>query len=377
MKFRELSFEEILGRSPIQPDLGLMEKDIADRTVLVTGAGGSIGSELCRRILQNNPKVLVLCEISEVALYLILEELEEYCHTNQLDVQIEITLTNLLDLFQLKNIFRTFTPDVVYHAAAYKHVPIVERNIWSSLNNNVVGTMNLVECVHNQAVRKFVLISSDKAVRPTNIMGASKRIAELLVQAYSKFSECTFCIVRFGNVIGSSGSVVPKFYNQIRSGGPVTLTHDKMRRYFMTPHEAASLVIQAGAMSKGGEVFLLDMGKEIRIKELAINMIYSMGYSYNEIETKKKNIKIVVTGLRPGEKLYEEMFLGSNVQATAHDKIFCALESSFELPFLQKVINEIMENASQGNEHKLKLGIAEIVEGYSVEQVLDDPIFSQ
>ena len=317
---KDLTIEDLLSRDPVQPNLELLSKNIESKVVLVTGAGGSIGSELCRQIIKLNPKKLLLLELNEFALYTISEELK---NLNK-NLKIISLLANVQNSLRVNEIFKTFKVDTIYHAAAYKHVPLVEENICEGVKNNVFGTYILAQAAIQNRVSNFVLISSDKAVRSTNIMGASKRLAEICVQGlYSdnKDKHIKFAIVRFGNVLQSSGSVIPKFKKQIKEGGPITLTHPEVTRYFMTITEASQLVIQAGAMSESCEVFVLDMGKSIKIKDLIHKMIKLSGLTIKDDKNLDGDIEIKVTGLRPGEKLYEELLLGDNPQKTYHNKI--------------------------------------------------------
>ena len=332
---KDLSIEDLLSRDQVQPNLELLSKNINSKVVLVTGAGGSIGSEICRQIRILKPKKLLLLELNEFALYKINEELKNKI----LDFKIIPLLVNVQNSSRVNEVFKTFQVDTVYHAAAYKHVPLVEENICEGLKNNVIGTFLTAKIAIQNKVKNFVLISSDKAVRPTNIMGASKRLAELCVQAVynNKDVYTKFAIVRFGNVLQSSGSVIPKFKKQIKEGGPVTLTHQEVTRYFMTITEASQLVIQAGAMSEGGEVFVLDMGPSIKIKDLIYKMIKHSGLIVKDNENLDGDIEIKIIGLRPGEKLYEELLLGDNPKKTYHDKIQKAQDP--HIPFDQLKID--------------------------------------
>ena len=316
---KDLSIEDLLNREQVQPNLELLNKNINSKVVLVTGAGGSIGSELCRQIIKLKPKKLLLLELNEFALYKISEELKNIIP----NLKVIPLLVNVQNSSRLNEVFKTFKIDTVYHAAAYKHVSLVEENICESVKNNVFGTFSIAQIAIQHNVSNFVLISSDKAVRATNIMGASKRLSEICVQAiyHKQDKHSKFAIVRFGNVLKSSGSVIPKFKKQIKDGGPVTLTHPEVTRYFMTTTEASQLVIQAGAMSEGCEVFILDMGESIKIKDLVYKMIKLSGLIVKDDKNLEGDIEIKITGLRPGEKLYEELLLGDNPQKTYHDKI--------------------------------------------------------
>jgi FlaA1/EpsC-like NDP-sugar epimerase len=330
---RELDIDDLLGREPVAPNHILLAKNVVGKVVLVTGAGGSIGSELCRQILAVGPSKLLLIEQSEFALYGIHQELEEKLSGR--DIVLVPLLASVQDDDRMREIMSTWHPDTVYHAAAYKHVPLVEHNPAAGIKNNVLGTLRTAQAAAENGVTDFVLISTDKAVRPTNVMGASKRLAEMALQALAAHQAGTaggitggtkFSMVRFGNVLGSSGSVVPKFRQQIRDGGPITLTHPDVTRYFMTIPEAAQLVIQAGAMAKGGDVFVLDMGQPVKIMDLARRMVELSGLTVKDEEYPEGDIEIAVTGLRPGEKLYEELLIGDNPKPTVHPRIMKAHE---------------------------------------------------
>ena len=317
---KDLNIDDLLNREQVEPDIDLLNKKINSKTVLVTGAGGSIGSELCRQIIKLNPKRLLLIESNEFVLYKIFEDLK----ASNKNLKIIPLLANCQDQLKLEKIFETFQVDTVYHTAAYKHVPLVEENICEGIKNNVFSTLAVAEASIIKNVSNLVLVSSDKAVRPTNIMGATKRLAELCMQgihSINKDKNINFSIVRFGNVLESSGSVIPKFKKQIKDGGPVTLTHNDVSRYFMTITEAAQLVIQAGAMGKNSEVFVLDMGESVKIKDLITNMINLSGFSVKDDKNLTGDIEIKIIGLRPGEKLYEELLLGENPKKTHHSKI--------------------------------------------------------
>jgi FlaA1/EpsC-like NDP-sugar epimerase len=323
----DVDVEDLLGRDTVPPQLPLLKQCITGKVVLVTGAGGSIGSELCRQILGCDPKQLILLDNTEYNLYLIHRELEEAASKKALPAIVTPLLGNVQNERRMNILLKQFGVNTVYHAAAYKHVPIVEYNITEGICNNVFGTLSAARTAALNEVETFVLISTDKAVRPTNIMGASKRVAELIVQAYArKFSKTKFSVVRFGNVLGSSGSVVPLFREQISGGGPVTVTHPDVQRYFMTIPEAAQLVLQAGALGGDGDVFVLDMGEPVKIVDLARRMIKLMGQSERTTENLHGEIEIKFTGLRPGEKLYEELLLGNAVIGTSHPKILRAQE---------------------------------------------------
>lgn len=335
---RPLEIEDLLGRDVAPPDPVLFGRNIFGKSVLVTGAGGSIGSELCRQILTAKPNTIILVELSEYALYTIDMELRRRLPEGD-TTQIIPLLANVRDESRIAWIMKTWRPDTVYHAAAYKHVPLVESNSAEGVMNNVMGTYNTARAAMEFGVSDFVLISTDKAVRPTNIMGATKRLAEQVLQALASTKpQTTFSMVRFGNVLGSSGSVVPLFRSQIANGGPVTITHEEVTRFFMTIPEAAQLVIQAGAMARGGEVFILDMGEPVRIIDLARKMIELSGFSVRDAFNPDGEIEIVVVGLRPGEKLYEELLIGDNPSATTNPLIMKAMEGHLSLAALKELL---------------------------------------
>lgn len=337
---QDLDIEDLLGRDSVSPDETLMTACITEKVVMVTGAGGSIGSELCRQIIKLKPKALLLYELSEFGLYAIERELKKTISDEKLEIDLYALLGSVQHKNRLAKSMQHFGVQTVYHAAAYKHVPIVEENVVEGIRNNVFGTYHAAEAALNAGVEKFVLISTDKAVRPTNVMGASKRLAELVLQALSEKSEGTvFTMVRFGNVLGSSGSVVPLFREQIRSGGPVTVTHPDIIRYFMTIPEASQLVIQAGAMGRGGDVFVLDMGEPVKIASLAERMIHLMGKTVKTKDNGNGDIEIKFSGLRPGEKLYEELLIGENVEGTEHPRIMTALEEYLSWNDTEKALN--------------------------------------
>ncbi len=325
---REVSVEDLLGREPVPPQAHWLDADIHHKVVMVTGAGGSIGSELCRLALAREPSALVLFELSELALYNIEAELKILRQKLGLTTQLAACLGSIRDPGRVASVIKTHCVNTIYHAAAYKHVPLVEENLAEGVLNNVFGTQTLAECAIRAGVSRFVMISTDKAVRPTSAMGASKRTAELVCQALAASqSSMRISMVRFGNVLDSSGSVVPLFRKQIKAGGPVTVTHPEVIRYFMTIREAAELVIQAGAMAAGGEVFVLDMGEPVQIAELAKRMIQLSGLQAKDQSNPEGDIEIIYTGLRPGEKLFEELLIGDNVSATQHPRIQSCRES--------------------------------------------------
>jgi FlaA1/EpsC-like NDP-sugar epimerase len=341
-EIRDVEIEDLLGRDPIAPRSELMQANIYHKVVMVTGAGGSIGSELCRQIIQLHPTKLVLFELSEYGLYAIDRELQELADSLQVNVEIVPLIGSVQRVNRLENVMKAFNVDTVYHAAAYKHVPLVENNTVEGVRNNIFGTMYCAQAAIAANVETFVLVSTDKAVRPTNIMGATKRMAELVLQALSKEQSNTrFCMVRFGNVLGSSGSVVPLFRKQIQDGGPITLTHNDITRYFMTIPEAAQLVLQAGAMGKGGDVFVLDMGEPVRIYDLAAKLIRLSGLELKDKHNPHGDIAITTTGLRPGEKLYEELLIGDNVDETSHPRIMTAQELMLSWDELNTIIKQL------------------------------------
>jgi len=345
---REVDIADLLGRDAVPPKAGLFDACIRDRVVLVTGAGGSIGSELCRQIIKLGPKRLVLFEMCELALYNIERELRGLAEKNSLQFELVALIGNAHDRNRLRDIFHVYRVQTVYHAAAYKHVPIVEQNVIEGIYNNVIATWYAAEAAHEAEVETFVLVSTDKAVNPTNVMGATKRFAEIVLQGLQRRgSKTLFCMVRFGNVLASSGSVVPLFNEQIKAGGPVTVTHPEVIRYFMTIPEAAQLVIQAGSMADGGDVFVLDMGKPVRIGDLARRMIHLAGLTVRDDQHPDGDIEISFTGLRPAEKLYEELLIGNNVTGTQHPMILRAIEHSLPWDRVQELLNEIMEAMSR------------------------------
>ena len=366
---RRVDILDVLDRQTVEPEQALLAKNITDKNVLVTGAGGSIGSELCRQIIKNKPKCLVLYELSEYALYAIHQDLLAWqsAHSEHSHTEVIALLGNVNNQQKLKKVFNKYAINTVYHAAAYKHVPIVEYNPFEGVINNAKGTYHCVKAAIESHVDTFVLISTDKAVRPTNIMGASKRLAELVCQGFSNQNPHTkISMVRFGNVLGSSGSVVPLFTKQIAKGGPITVTHPEVTRYFMTIPEAANLVIQAGAMAKGGEVFVLDMGKPVKIVDLARRMIHLSGYEVKDEKNPNGDIEIVFSGLRPGEKLYEELIIGDdNIEPTQHSLIMQAREHNFDLSEIESTFSELDDRAQQHDVRWLKKQFSHYVEGYT------------
>lgn len=365
---RKVDILDVLDRQTVEPDAKLLQMNIKDKCVLVTGAGGSIGSELCRQVIKNKPKCLVLYELSEFALYNIHQELTiKRANTPAYkDIQIVAVIGNVTNESNLLRILNLYHIQTVYHAAAYKHVPMVEHNPFEGVINNTKGTYHCARAAIQANVETFVLISTDKAVRPTNVMGASKRLAELVCQALSQMdSKTCISMVRFGNVLGSSGSVVPLFTKQIEQGKPITVTHPDVTRYFMTIPEAANLVIQAGAMASGGEVFVLDMGEPVKIVDLAQRMIHLSGFDIKDAAHPEGDIEVIFTGLRDGEKLYEELIIGEdNVESTDHPLIMQALEHHFPLDELESILFELTEKQKQFDVPWLKQQFKQYVDGY-------------
>jgi FlaA1/EpsC-like NDP-sugar epimerase len=367
---KELDIEDLLGRDPVPPDPELLAKNINRKVVMVTGAGGSIGSELCRQIVLEGPSVLLLLEITEFALYAIEQELQSLISKGaHPDVRLVSILANVRDASRMDEILRTWKPHTLYHAAAYKHVPLVEHNPAEGVMNNVLGTLNTARLASTHGVADFVLISTDKAVRPTNVMGASKRLSELVLQAQAALlrdqgDQTRFSMVRFGNVLGSSGSVVPLFRQQIQEGGPITLTDERITRYFMTIPEAAQLVIQAGAMASGGDVFLLDMGEPVKIIDLAKRMVELSGLTLKDAANPNGDIAIEVTGLRPGEKLYEELLIGDNALPTHHPRIMKAHEDFLPWDALQAKLLALELALQANNVQMIQTMLQELVPGY-------------
>jgi FlaA1/EpsC-like NDP-sugar epimerase len=372
---KDLSIDDLLSREQVQPNLELLSKNINSKVIIVTGAGGSIGSELSRQIIKFKPKKLILAELNEFALYKITEDLKSINKS----IKIIPLLINIQNQLKIDQLFESFNIDTVYHAAAYKHVPLVEENISESVKNNVFGTFNLAEAALKYNVSNFVLISSDKAVRSTNVMGATKRLAEICVQSLydNQNQQSKFAIVRFGNVLESSGSVIPKFKQQIKEGGPITLTHPDVTRYFMTITEASQLVIQAGAMAEKCEVYVLDMGESIKIKSLVERMIKLSGLSIKDDKNLEGDVLIKIIGLRPGEKLYEELLIGDNPQKTYHKKIQKAQD--LFIPFnklkidLDHLLNLIEENKVEEVKHML----SNLVPSYQSNSEIVDHFYEQ
>ena len=384
-ELREVEIEDLLGRDQVAPNAELLESCIKNKNILVTGAGGSIGSELCRQIIKLQPQCIILFEVSEYALYKIDYELRTIVE----GVDNKATIIPLLGTVQsrkdLQYILRTYSVDTIYHAAAYKHVPLVEHNIIEGIRNNIFGTLNASQAAAEENVETFVLISTDKAVRPTNIMGASKRFAELILQALArrqnenisndKNKKIRFCMVRFGNVLGSSGSVVPLFREQIQKGGPVTVTHPDIIRYFMTIPEAAQLVLQAGSMGENGEVFVLDMGEPVKIYDLAKRMIHLSGLTLKDEFNVDGDIDIKVTGLRPGEKLYEELLIGENATGTQHPRIMRAEESYIPYENLHKIILELEKSIEVNDVMRIVAIMTDTISEYTPEADIKDHLW--
>ena len=370
---KELDLEDLLGRDPVAPNPLMMAKTVMGKTVMVTGAGGSIGSELCRQILRHAPRKLLLVELSEYSLYAIHQELERFV-IDELDGDVDVIplLASVRDAVRMGEILNTWKPETVYHAAAYKHVPLVEHNPAEGIRNNVFGTHTVASQSALHGVADFVLVSTDKAVRPTNVMGASKRLAEMVLQANAENvkrqgGQTRFSMVRFGNVLGSSGSVVPLFRQQIKSGGPITLTHADVTRYFMTIPEAAQLVIQAGAMASGGDVYVLDMGQPVKISDLARRMVVLSGLTVKDEEHPTGDIEIQVKGLRPGEKLYEELLIGDNPLPTKHPRIMKAHEEFLHWDVLHDKLQALSLALDLNDVPDIRKQLKDLVPGYQPE----------
>ena len=371
---RELDVDDLLGREAVMPNHILLAMNVRNKVVLVTGAGGSIGSELCRQILLVGPSKLLLIEQSEFALYGIHQELQEKLGGR--GIVLVPLLASVQDKERMREIMSTWHPDTVYHAAAYKHVPLVEHNPTEGIKNNVLGTLRTALAALENGVSDFVLISTDKAVRPTNIMGASKRLAEMVLQALAATtSDTKFSMVRFGNVLGSSGSVVPKFRQQIRDGGPITLTHPEITRYFMTIPEASQLVIQAGAMAKGGDVFVLDMGQSVKIMDLARRIIELSGLTLKDEKNPDGDIEIEITGLRPGEKLYEELLIGDNPKLTSHSCIMKANEEFVPWVDLEAKLKALEMALNVNDVGVIRLMMKKLVTGYTPGNEIADWVY--
>ena len=372
---KDFTIEDLLSREQVQPNLELLSQNIKSKVVMVTGAGGSIGSEISRQITKLKPKKLILLELNEFALYKVNEELKNIAQ----NLKIIPLLLNIQNSSRVEEVFKTFKVDTVYHAAAYKHVPLVEENICESIKNNVFGTFLLAQIALRYKVTNFVLISSDKAVRSTNIMGASKRLSEICIQSLynNQNTNCKFAIVRFGNVLQSSGSVIPKFKKQIKLGGPVTLTHPDVTRYFMTITEASQLVIQAGAMSESCEVFILDMGESIKIRDLIDKMIKLSGLIIKNPKNLEGDIEVKITGLRPGEKLYEELLIGDNPQKTYHEKILKAQDPFIPFNQLKIDLDNLSNLLEENRVADVKDMLAKLVPSYQSNTKIVDHIYEE
>jgi FlaA1/EpsC-like NDP-sugar epimerase len=374
----DVDVSDLLGRDPVPPRPKLFGSCIRGKCVLVTGAGGSIGSELCRQIVRLGPSRLVLFEMSELALYNIERELEEIAIHDRLEVEIVPLLGNAHHRHRVREVLAAFGVQTVYHAAAYKHVPIVEHNVVEGIHNNVISTWYTAEAALETGVETFVLISTDKAVNPANVMGATKRLAELVLQALQeRTTQTRFCMVRFGNVLASSGSVVPLFQAQIRRGGPVTVTHPDVIRYFMTIPEAAQLVVQAGSMAKGGDVFVLDMGRPVRIDDLARRMVNLMGLTVRDANNPDGDIEIEYTGLRTAEKLFEELLIGTNVTGTDHPMIMRAMEHRLAWPKMQQILNDLLVALASFDCHRAMALLAEAVAEYQADVDIRDYVWTR
>ena len=372
--FRELDVEDLLGRASVAPQADLLACSLFNQTILVTGAGGSIGSELCRQILQERPRRLLLLDHNEFGLYTLHRELQAWCQAQASDIELVPLLASVANRQRLDWICAHYRPDTVYHAAAYKHVPMVECNPSEGVFNNVFGTLNMAQAAQAARVASFVLVSTDKAVRPTNLMGASKRMAELILQALADRAGphgTRFSMVRFGNVLGSSGSVVPMFREQLAQGGPLTITHPEVTRYFMTIPEAAQLVLQAAAMATGGEVFVLDMGEPVRIMDLARRLVGLSGLQVRDAAQPDGDIEFSFIGLRPGEKLYEELLIGDNPTATAHPRIMKAHEDFMAWPELMSQLERLQQVASIEDVAAIRRVLRTCVHGFHEESGAD------
>jgi FlaA1/EpsC-like NDP-sugar epimerase len=373
---REVDITDLLGRDTVPPAPKLLDACIRGKSVMVTGAGGSIGSELCMQIALLGPKRLVLLDLSEAALYKIDQSLQDAARRKSLDLEIVALIGSAHHQNRMREVLEAYSVDTVYHAAAYKHVPLVEHNMIEGVHNNVFGTLHTAEAAIAAGVKSFILVSTDKAVMPTNVMGATKRFSELVLQGLNqRGSATTFSMVRFGNVLESSGSVVPLFREQIRSGGPVTVTHPEIFRYFMTIPEAAGLLLQAGSMATGGDVFVLDMGKPVRIRDLAEKMIHLMGLTVRDDENPDGDIEIRYTGLRPAEKLYEELLIGSNVMGTEHPSIMRAEEDFLPWDELKPLLDQLWIACQRLDCTKGRETLLRAVAGYSPTKEVEDLVW--
>lgn len=373
-ELKEVDITDLLGRYEVEANQELLDKNIVGKTVLITGAGGSIGSEIARQVAKNNPKTLIVLDSNEFALYEIKKEIE----SSVSDIRLKTIIASVTNKKRMMDVFHTFDVDTIYHSAAYKHVPLVEENPFEGVFNNIIGTKACLEAAIDSQTETFVLISTDKAVRPTNIMGATKRFAEMILQSYSKDNKVTrMTMVRFGNVLGSSGSALPLFQSQIKEGGPVTVTDPEVTRYFMSISEAAELVIQAGAMGKGGDVFVLDMGESVKIVDLAKRLINLSGLEIKDENNHNGDIEIIFTGLRPGEKLYEELLIGDNVSKTQHQQILRAQEEFIEKEEIERLISELKEAEKNNDVIALKNIFRRVIHGYESEEKIVDVISMQ
>ena len=364
---RELDVEDLLGRAPVPPRADLLAQELCDQVILVTGAGGSIGSELTRQILAQRPRQLLLLDHNEFGLYTVHQELLALAGAAGWTPDVVPLLGSVTAMQHMLDLCARYQPAIVYHAAAYKHVPLVEQNPGQGVDNNIMGTLSMAQAARASGVRRFVLVSTDKAVRPTNVMGATKRMAELILQAFAADAapgSTRFSMVRFGNVLGSSGSVVPLFRRQIAQGGPITVTHAEVTRYFMTIPEAAQLVLQAGAMGQGGDVFVLDMGEPVKIMDLARRMVALSGLSVRDADRPDGDIPITITGLRPGEKLYEELLIGENPEPTEHPRVLRAREAAMSWQELSEALDQLRSAAQAHDEAAMRAVLARCVHGF-------------
>jgi FlaA1/EpsC-like NDP-sugar epimerase len=354
-QIRQVDINDLLGRKSVQLDMDGIKSYIYNKIVLVTGGGGSIGSELCRQISKFNPKQLIILDIYENNAY----DLQMELNHEYPKLDLKVLIASVRDKQRLDSIFEKYSPSIVFHAAAHKHVPLMEESPMEAIKNNVFGTYNVADCAHRFKAERFVMISTDKAVNPTNVMGATKRMCEMIIQSLDKISETRFVAVRFGNVLGSNGSVIPLFKKQIEHGGPVTITNKYITRFFMTIPEASQLVLQVGAFAEGGEIFILDMGKSVKIYDLAWDLIKLSGFEPN------KDIKIEITGLRPGEKLYEELLMSEEgIEKTKHSKIFIGKPTFSDIDMLRMKLDEIRMIIEKGSKEDLIYKIAEVVPTY-------------
>jgi FlaA1/EpsC-like NDP-sugar epimerase len=375
---REIPLADLMGRPAVPPNPALLEACIKDKTVLVTGSGGSIGSELCHQIVKLGVRKLLLLDICEPSLYRVEKDLSRLVKDSQLGCEVVPLLGSVCDGKRMQSILEAYKVNTIYHAAAYKHVPMVEQNLLQGISNNSLGTFHLAMSACKAGVETFVLISTDKAVRPTSAMGASKRVAELVLQAIQKNCRTTrFCMVRFGNVLESSGSVVPLFREQIRRGGPVTVTHRDIVRYFMTIQEAAELVIQAGSMAEGGDVFVLDMGDPVKIRDLAQRMIMLAGFTLRDENNPEGDIEIQYTGLRPGEKLFEELLVGENASGTDHPRIMRAIESFIPFAELEVILGRLQAAVERQDCDEARTLLLEAVDSYKPEKLISDWVWQK